>query len=71
MEDKMKLLILVLVSFCIIDVFPQKVGDAYGLDINKIYMPLNRKGVLAAVNVPPLGSGGQFGGHTFLFSGGA
>lgn len=70
MEDKMKLLILVLVSFCIIDVFPQKVGDAYGLDINKIYMPLNRKGVLAAVNVPPLGSGGQFGGHTFLFSGG-
>ena len=56
--------------FCSIDLFPQKVGDAYALNINNIYMPLNRKGVLADVNVPPNGSGGQFGGHSFLFSGG-
>jgi len=66
----MKFLIVALVTFCVIDLFPQKVGDAYALDINNIYMPLNRKGVLADVNVPPLGSGGQYGGHIFLFSGG-
>jgi len=66
----MKLLILALVTFCIIDLFPQKVGDAYALDINNIYMPLNRKGILADVNVSPNGSGGQFGGHIILFSGG-
>jgi hypothetical protein len=66
----MKFLSIVCILICTIDLFPQKVGDAYALDINNIYMPLNRKGVLADVNVPPLGTGGQFGGHTFLFSGG-
>ena len=50
--------------------FPQKMGDAYALDINNIYLPLNRKGVLADVNVSPGGTGGQFGGEVFLFSGG-
>jgi hypothetical protein len=72
MEVKMKLRILsiALVLFCSIDLFPQKVGDAYALDINNIYMPLNRKGILADVDIPPNGTGGQFGGHTFLFSGG-
>ena len=33
-------------------------------------MPLNWRGVLADVNISPNGPGGQFGGHTFLFSGG-
>ncbi len=66
----MKFLIVVIISFCVIDLFPQKVGDAYALDINNIYMPLNRKGVLADVNISPNGSGGQFGGNTFLFSAG-
>jgi len=66
----MRLLILTMVTFCIIDLFPQKVGDAYALDINNIYLPINRKGVIASVNIPPLGSGGQFNGYTFLFSGG-
>jgi len=66
----MKLLTIALITFCIIDSFPQKVGDAYALDINNIYLPINRKGVIADVNVSPNGSGGQFGGNIFLFSGG-
>jgi|WetSurMetagenome_2_1015567.scaffolds.fasta_scaffold01309_3 hypothetical protein len=64
---KQKILSIALVLYCTADLFPQ---DAYALNINNIYLPLNRKGVLADVNVPPLGTGGQFGGHTFLFSGG-
>ena len=66
----MKLLILILVIFCVIQLFPQKVGNEYAININNIYLPLNRTGVLADVNVPPGGSTGQFGGNTFLFSGG-
>ena len=67
---KRKILSIALILFCSADLFPQRVGDAYALDINNIYMPLNRSGVLADVNIPPNGQGGQFGGHTFLFSGG-
>jgi hypothetical protein len=67
---KFKILSIVLILMCSTELFPQKVGDAYGLDINNIYLPLNRKGILADANVPPNGSGGQFGGNTFLFSGG-
>ena len=63
-------IILVLLVVSTTDILPQKVGDAYALDINNIYMPLNRKGVIADVNIPPNGSGGQFGGNVFLFSGG-
>jgi hypothetical protein len=50
-----------------------KVGDAYAMNINNIYLPLNRKGIIADVNVEPpagMGSGGQFGGNIFLFSSG-
>ncbi len=47
-----------------------KSGDAYGMNVNNIWLPLNRKGIIADVNVPPLGSGGQFAGGTFLFSSG-
>ena len=60
----------VLILICTLDLFSQKVGDAYALDINNIYMPLNRQGVIANVNIPPNGPGGQFGGNVFLFSGG-
>ena len=67
---KLRTLSIALILFCSADLFPQRVGDAYALDINNIYMPLNRSGVLADVNIPPNGPGGQFGGHTFLFSGG-
>ncbi|MBK9098342.1 MAG: hypothetical protein IPM14_09565 [bacterium] len=47
-----------------------KQGDAYALNVNNVYMPLNRKGIIADVNVPPLGTLGQFAGGGFLFSGG-
>ncbi len=67
---KLRILSIAFILFCSANLFPQKVGDSYAIDINNIYLPLNSKGVLADVNVPPNGSGGQFGGHTFLFSGG-
>jgi len=67
---KIKFLSVLIVLFCAIDLLPQKMGDAYPLNINNIYMPINRRGVLADANISPLGSGGQFGGHAFLFSGG-
>jgi len=46
---------------------------AIGVDLNNIYMPINRYGVLADVNVGPQGSLGRYPGPTgkgFLFSGG-
>ena len=61
---------LLLVTLCIIDLFPQRQGDAYRLFINNIDMPLNRKGIIAAVDVPPDGPGGMFNGNIFLFSAG-
>jgi len=47
----------------------------YRLNINAINLPMDNKGILAAVNIPdpnPVigGSGGKYGGHVFLFSGG-
>jgi hypothetical protein len=67
---KVQILSIALILFCSVDLFPQKVGDAYRIDINYINMPLNRKGILADVNIPPGGSGGKFAGINFLFSGG-
>jgi hypothetical protein len=58
--------ILLLMAEC----FSQKVGNSYALNINNIYLPLDRRGVLADVDGLPFGSGGQFGGFIFLFSGG-
>jgi hypothetical protein len=66
----LKLLTIVLITFCIADLSPQKVGDAYAININNIYLPFTRTGILADVNISPGGSTGQFGGNTFLFSGG-
>ena len=50
--------------------FSQNVGTNYAININNIYLPLDNRGILADVYIPPLGSGGQFDGHGFLFCGG-
>ena len=50
--------------------FSQNVGSATYIQVNDIYLPFNNKGIIADVNVPPLGSTGQFAGGTFLFSSG-
>jgi hypothetical protein len=50
--------------------FSQNVGSAAYIEANDIYLPFNNRGVVAHVNTPPNGSGGQFAGGTFLFSSG-
>jgi hypothetical protein len=57
-----------LIGYC--NILGQNVGDSFATNINNIYLPLNNRGVIADVNVPPLGSGGQFDGHMFLYCGG-
>lgn len=47
-----------------------KKGDAYRLNINNINIPINNRGILAAVNIPPNGTLGRFGVDAFLFSSG-
>lgn len=53
-----------------------KKGDAYRLFINNINLPMNSKGIIAAVDIqdnpdPSIsGPDGKFGKHTFLFSSG-
>jgi len=47
-----------------------KQGDAYGMNVNNIWLPINRRGIIADVNIGPNGSGGQYAGGTFLFSSG-
>jgi hypothetical protein len=66
----MKFLILALLTFCTIDLFPQAQGDAYRFNINNLDIPINRIGTIASVNIPPEGPGGRFGNGTFLFSSG-
>jgi hypothetical protein len=47
-----------------------KVGDAFRFNINNLNIPINRVGVIAAVNIPPDGTLGKFGNSSFLFSSG-
>ena len=47
-----------------------KNGDSYRFNINNINLPMNNKGKIAAVNIPPDGSDAKFGGKDFLFSSG-
>ena len=42
----------------------------YRFNINRINLPLDNKGILADVNIPPDGPLGRFGVSTFLFSSG-
>jgi len=60
---------IILLSIMIITGFTYSQSD-YRFFINKINMPINNKGVLGAVNVPPDGSLGRYNGIGFLFSGG-
>jgi hypothetical protein len=64
-----KIATILIISFSITS-YTQNVGEKYRLDINKINMPLSNRGVIAQVNIPPVGSGGLFDGITFLFSSG-
>lgn len=50
--------------------FSQNVGNSVYINVNKIYLPFNREGVIADVNIPPIGSGGNFDGENFLYSAG-
>jgi hypothetical protein len=52
------------------NIFPQNVGETYRLNINSINLPLNNRGVIADVDVPPFGSSGIFEESSFLFSSG-
>jgi len=45
-------------------------GEAEAIHINNIYLPFENNGNIANVNIPPNGSGGQYGDGTFLFSSG-
>ncbi|MCK5702892.1 MAG: hypothetical protein KAI29_17135, partial [Cyclobacteriaceae bacterium] len=47
-----------------------KQGDAYALNINNITLPLNRKGIIADVNVPGIGSLGKYLGKGVIFCSG-
>ena len=42
----------------------------YRVNINNINLPIDNRGHLADVNIPPDGAGGKFDGINFLFSGG-
>jgi len=72
MEDIMKKLFIILVLLVVstINLFPQKMGDAYRFNINNLNIPINRVGTIADVNIPPDGTLGRFGNGTFLFSSG-
>ncbi len=46
-----------------------KNGDAYALNVNNVWIPLNNRGVIADVNINEE-KDAVFAGHNFLFSGG-
>ncbi len=50
-------------------IYSQIVGAAY-IEVIENYLPFNNSGIIADVNVPPNGRGGQFSVETFLFSSG-
>ena len=50
--------------------FSQNVGSTAYINVNDIYLPFNREGVIADVNIPPFGNGGYFDGEGVLYSAG-
>ena len=68
MKNTFSILLLILLLYISqINLNGQNIGSTAYINVNDIYLPFNNKGVIAAVNVPPNGSGGQFAGGTFLF----
>lgn len=65
-------ILLTVVILCLptITILSQNVGNETYIDVNNIYLPFNRDGDIAAVNIPPTGSGGNYLNEGFLFSGG-
>jgi len=67
---------LTIVICAVLFVFPfyelssQNIGNAAYIEVNKIYLPFDNKGIIADVNIPPNGSYGQFAGGYFLYSSG-
>jgi hypothetical protein len=52
------------------EIFTQNVGDSAYINVNKIYLPFNNRGVIADVTIFRMGSGGIYDSLTFLFAGG-
>ncbi|MDY0084026.1 MAG: hypothetical protein RBR74_12655, partial [Ignavibacteriaceae bacterium] len=50
--------------------FSQNVGSEAYIQVNEIQLPFNNRGVIADVNINPIGPGGLYAGEMFLFSSG-
>ncbi|HQJ45620.1 MAG TPA: T9SS type A sorting domain-containing protein [Ignavibacteriaceae bacterium] len=61
-------LLILLISNSLI--FSQNIGSMAYIQVNEIQLPFNNKGLIADVNINPIGPGGQFAGEMFLFSSG-
>lgn len=61
-------LLILLISNSLI--FSQNIGSMAYIQVNEIQLPFNNKGLIADVNINPIGAGGQFAGEMFLFSSG-
>ncbi|MCU0333241.1 MAG: T9SS type A sorting domain-containing protein [Ignavibacteriaceae bacterium] len=60
----------VLLCLVQLNLFSQNVGNTAYINVNKIYLPFNREGVIADVNAYPLGQGGHFEEDYVLYSAG-
>ena len=58
------------ILFTSISLIAQNIGTEFYIAVNNIYLPFDNKGIIADVNFPPNGSGGQYAEGTFLFSSG-
>jgi hypothetical protein len=58
------------ILFFSISLLAQNVGSEFYIEVNKIYLPFDNKGIIAHVDFPPIGSQGQFAGGNFLYSSG-
>jgi|WetSurMetagenome_2_1015567.scaffolds.fasta_scaffold08908_2 hypothetical protein len=64
------LLLTAIICVSHINLHSQNVGSEAYINVNDVYLPFNREGVIADINIPPNGSQGQFDGEYFLFSAG-